>query len=880
MYKTLSSYWIDQSFAENKKLTLLLVGSDKDIDNETYEKIGGELTLCTDYDEITEFLNKNSQKKITIVSTYQSSNILARVCCDNAIDIDMCIFDEAHKIVGQSGKQFNLLLDDDYVIIWNRLFMTATSKIYNGKINDIENDTNIVSMDNVEQFGENLFEYNTSTAINDNILTDYSILSLVCTNQEVELMIKNNKLIKYKKEFDEKESQYLANILLILKKIHDGTINHLITYHNTLSRSRKFCEFLNIINKLIYKDDIFVDTFDGTTCMNKRNKIIRDFVNSPKSILCSARVLNEGVNIPIVDSVCFVDDRNSTIDIQQCCGRAIRKYKGKKHAYIIIPTFIESLEDEELNEKSFGNTIRILKAMKNTDDSIVDYFLLKDNEKKANIRKPIQYEYIGTLKKSNEIQFDKWTNTIDSKIIKIIGNNDIKRNLLFEFVNKFKRIPKEYDEYNGIKIGCFYGHQKEKINNNLSQLYLKLSTNSIIKENLDKYLSAKGTHVNMETKVKMIIDYVNKYNKFPKQTEIYDGMKIGQFFDNIKANLTSLDVNLYEKIQTNLMLKQYIDNYLKNKELNKKIIKLSFQKKHDILIEFINNNNCVPKNNEIYNGFKLGSFYRHLKVRMTEIGCKSYNILATNQIIKNDLDKYFENKPTNLKKKQFTNEEKNQMLFSFVELYNRCPKFGEIYENVNINTFYSHQKARIVDNTSEIYKILAKNKIIKENLDNYLIEKNKQLFKESYTTKQKINMLIEHINTHNKMPVHDFIQNGINLYSFFMSQKTNILNTNSNIYLVLSKHPIIKLTMDENIKRWTNKKQISIDEKYNILIKFVTCTSNIPSYNQIYHDINLGQFYTSVKRNVSYTSKSYLILSQNDILKDDLICHIEKLNNT
>ena len=64
------------------------------------------------------------------------------------------------------------------------------------------------------------------------------------------------------------------------------------------------------------------------------------------SSLSSARVLNEGVNIPIIDSVCFIDPRTSTIDIVQCCGRAFRLHERKNMAKIFVPTIIDDINNQ------------------------------------------------------------------------------------------------------------------------------------------------------------------------------------------------------------------------------------------------------------------------------------------------------------------------------------------------------------------------------------------------------------------------------------------------------------------------------------------------------------------------------------------------------
>lgn len=616
--KTLQSYWIDQSmrnkltlflvpslyllsqfaseiinqsYAENKKLRLMLIGSDKDVDEDTCEKIGGELNVVLDDDSILKFLLDNANNKSIIISTYQSAHKLNLICCDNRIDIDLCIFDEAHKMSGLIDKKFNSFLDNDHTIVWNRLFMTATERIYIGKLTD-DDILSVVSMDNEEYFGKRVFEYDTAQAIEDGILTDYCILSLVCTNEDVELMIKENKLIKYKKEFDEKESHYLATILLILKKIHDNTIHHVITYHNTVNRARKFCEFLGIINKMLYTDvDLYVDSFDGSTSMSRRKKIINQFEKNSKSIICSAKVLNEGVNIPITDSVVFVDERNSTVDIQQCCGRAIRKYKGKNIAYIIIPTFISSLDDTELNVNGFGNTLRILKAMKNTDENIIDHFLMNDNKKKNSKRQIIKFEHVSKVNASCEIEFDKWKCIIEGKVSHILKPKDHDLQCIAElkkWIILNKKIPTAETKSKDKKIEKLCDEQlMAKTYNNLKNRYLnmknevKLEMENIFgfyiddtqrHEEIKMYIN--NLNIDLLKDDKFIIASIAKYicdnSKFPNKIRNSYGNELKPYINDVFSELDILvELLIREKQPVNPYEQKKIVTYcyrlLKNK---------------------------------------------------------------------------------------------------------------------------------------------------------------------------------------------------------------------------------------------------------------------------------------------------------------------------
>lgn len=59
------------------------------------------------------------------------------------------------------------------------------------------------------------------------------------------------------------------------------------------------------------------------------------------------------------NKVRFVDPRFSTAGIIQCIGRALRLHPAKKLAYIVIPVFIENLDDK-LNKNIYSDIINIL----------------------------------------------------------------------------------------------------------------------------------------------------------------------------------------------------------------------------------------------------------------------------------------------------------------------------------------------------------------------------------------------------------------------------------------------------------------------------------------------------------------------------------------
>jgi len=423
------SDWVNQSYAEDKSIKYLLIGSDADVEDEIIEKSNGLILHLNPTD-----IRKHLSEDVVVICTYQSSDVLAEAC-GKKITFDFGIFDEAHKTVGQKGKQFSRMLTDDELVIKKRLFMTATPKIYVGDNDDI------MSMDDKKIYGERIYTYNTGDAIAAKRLTDYQLLTIYCTNEEIKRDIQTKKLIKYKKEFDDKDGHYLGTLLIILKKIGDKTINHLITYHGTVSKAKKFVELLKIINKLVNNEDMYINSIDGNDSMRERKNTIREFSDSKIGILCAARVLNEGVNIPIVDSVCFVDPRESVIDIVQCVGRSLRLYEGKKMAYVIVPVFINDFE-EEFDKEEYGTVIKILKALKNTDDGIIEYFGSRMHNENVK-RKIIHSENYGVVDVSCSIDLDEWLQYVEAELWKVTDKWGFMYGKLRHWIEINKKIPSE-----------------------------------------------------------------------------------------------------------------------------------------------------------------------------------------------------------------------------------------------------------------------------------------------------------------------------------------------------------------------------------------------------------------------------------------------------
>ena len=481
--------WANQVIAEKRKQDFILVGSDADVgDDQEYFNNG--LLITTESKVIRKKIRKiianekfkgHEMHRITIITTYQSSDKLIAALNKLKMTPDLCIFDEAHKTVGSANKQFNLLLDDKNLMIKKRLFMTATPRIFKGD-GDKEN---ILSMDNEEWYGEQIYLYNTSNAIKDGHLNDYQILTIYSDDKYITDAIAKNKYVNIEK-VEDNESHYVASAILLLNALKNKESHHLVTYHNSINKSKKFKFILESLMKY-YSMTVNVYHLDGDMSMHKRNTIIKDFVNSDISILTSARVLNEGINIPVIDGICFVDPRMSTIDVVQCIGRALRLHPKKKLAKIFVPIMIEDINNVDEN-KVFGNVIRIIKNMMYTDTGITDYFIAKKIGQIPNRIILRSINSLSTEKVSENISIEEWMAIIEFKLWEKADIWEYKYNEVKKWIKDNRRIPNDREDAIEKSFTSWCGKQRQN-----------KRANRLHKEKIDKLEKLDGWYWGSES---------------------------------------------------------------------------------------------------------------------------------------------------------------------------------------------------------------------------------------------------------------------------------------------------------------------------------------------------------------------------------------------
>ena len=178
------------------------------------------------------------------------------------------------------------------------------------------------------------------------------------------------------------DARTLAAQIAVLKTIKNYNLERVISFHNNINRAKNFVTDFSKILELIEENNrpsgkFWIEHVDGTMSAGKR----REFINNLKSleVLMSACLLMldvypEGVDVPSLDGVAFIDPKGSQVDIIQAVGRAIRKTENKKIGTIILPVFLEKGDSAEtiIEASNFKPVWDVLKALRAHDEILAD----------------------------------------------------------------------------------------------------------------------------------------------------------------------------------------------------------------------------------------------------------------------------------------------------------------------------------------------------------------------------------------------------------------------------------------------------------------------------------------------------------------------------
>ena len=333
-----------------------------------------EFRVDTSPDEVRRFIVESNTGRVKVIfSTYHSSSVVSQGVRGLA-PFDVAIFDEAHKTTGRQGELFGHSLSEENISIRKRLFFTATPRHYDIRHRNNEGDFRIVSMDDEAIYGRRAYTLTFGSAAGQGIICNYKVVISVVDGQEInDFALKHGITLV---EGDLIGARWAANQIAVERAIEKTGAKRAITFHSRISSAKEFSsDRSHGVKQFLPEFSVF--HVNGDQKSSERKQLIRSFRDAAKALITNARCLTEGIDVPAVDMVAFIDPRHSGIDIAQATGRAMRKPHGsdKEIGYVVIPLFLERESGERLEEalerSDFSDVANVLNAMQEQDEDLV-----------------------------------------------------------------------------------------------------------------------------------------------------------------------------------------------------------------------------------------------------------------------------------------------------------------------------------------------------------------------------------------------------------------------------------------------------------------------------------------------------------------------------
>ncbi len=598
------------------------------------------LPPTTDYKKLSMALEntrknlKNKKDTINVIfSTYHSIKVISDAQKKGSLkNFDLIICDEAHRTTGVEEKTrkkssyFTKVHDRDFIKAKKRLYMTATPRIYSesSKKKAEENEIKVYSMDDKEKYGKELYRLDFSNAIEKDLLSDYKVSILAISENYVSKVmqkefsqnseINTQDVIKIVGCWNGLSKKYISDSEEKEKKAKEDKtpMKRAVAFSGTIKSSKRIEKYFNEIIKAFARNstkktekilNCEVHHVDGTQNALIRNKELRwlkDNVGENECrILTNARCLSEGVDVPALDAVMFLNPRKSEVDIVQSVGRVMRKSEGKNYGHIILPIVVPAdipAEKALDDNKTYQVVWQVLQALRSHDNR----FDAMINKIEFNRKRPKAIQIIGVGFDKNDdknnsknkkgetkrlelpyYKLEELKGAICAKLVLKCGNRQYLEVLAKDISKKSKILT-------GTLTRILAGRMKGSLKSKNSKI--KVEFNKFLKslrKNLNDTISENDAieMLSQHMLTKPIFDALFRNRNFSKENPISKSMEsIVKLFENqAKAETKDLKSS-YESIKKRV---ENIDNLEGKqrviKELYEKVFKEGFPKLSDRL---------------------------------------------------------------------------------------------------------------------------------------------------------------------------------------------------------------------------------------------------------------------------------------------------------
>jgi predicted helicase len=336
----------------------------------------------------------NTEGLTVYFSTYQSIDVVSAAQDAGLPEFDLVICDEAHRTTGVFGKDeshFVRVHDNSKIRARKRLYMTATPKIFGESVKSKAKDAavELASMDDTAVFGPEFHRLGFGAAVERDLLTDYRVLVLAVSQDAVSAEFQQ----QFADDNNELTLDDAARIAGIYKAFSKSGVEGLavddrapmrraVAFSRSIKDSQRVTAMLNdntsLPESLQRGDNSLVmqaEHVDGTMNVMQRTALLDwlkdDAPGNTTRILNNARCLSEGVDVPSLDAVIFLNSRDSQVDVVQSVGRVMRKLAGKHYGYIILPIAVPAGVEADValdDHKKYKVVWEVLRALRAHDE--------------------------------------------------------------------------------------------------------------------------------------------------------------------------------------------------------------------------------------------------------------------------------------------------------------------------------------------------------------------------------------------------------------------------------------------------------------------------------------------------------------------------------
>ena len=374
--------------------------------------------VASDPDEIALFLRSKAGIKV-VFCTYQSlGKVVEALERGSDLEFNLAVADEAHRTTGVDRKtdgdlkkvDFQVFHRGDQLRASKRLYMTATPRIYSqvskGNVKQ-RTDLDVIDMSDTDIYGPEFHRVKFKDAVDAGELSDYRVIVLGVHESILTPAVRRSlETADARAKIDDSDLARLYGTALAVNGFVRGRsesevpnrLRRTIAFASSTARSNWFAETLNTNRQLRAQVTRRLEGDDRASHFRtvhleakhsalKRAEELRLLNAAPKKnearMICNVRLFAEGVDVPALDAVSFLDPRTSQIDIVQAVGRVMRKSEGKRFGYIIVPVCVPEgsdlvtlLENRGDDYKHVGQVLRALQSHdERLADSIADFVI-------------------------------------------------------------------------------------------------------------------------------------------------------------------------------------------------------------------------------------------------------------------------------------------------------------------------------------------------------------------------------------------------------------------------------------------------------------------------------------------------------------------------